>query len=139
MTNHAEKEYRFLDEKGEHRHELGGKPLLGTSSVVGVLAKPLTWWASGMVCGIFGWLNPKNNPVEALKSRAGEVLEQIKGLDTESYLFLLEKAYKAHNEKKEISAEEGTNMHSLLEDYVKKMITDQGGKPMLMNDANGKD
>lgn len=127
--------YKFIDEGKQHLHMLDEKPLLGTSTVCNVLAKPLTWWASGMAVSVFGWLNPKNNPVEALKSRASEVLEQIKGLDVEGYLELLKKAYGAHNEKKEISAEEGIDMHSLLEKYVRDCIDTNNGSP-LAHDPN---
>ena len=38
--------YRFHNENDKHLHTLNGKPLLGTSTVVGVLAKPLTWRVS---------------------------------------------------------------------------------------------
>lgn len=34
--------YRFLNERGEHLHTLGGEPLYGVSSVMSVIAKPLT-------------------------------------------------------------------------------------------------
>jgi len=128
--------YRFIDEGKKHLHTLDGKPLLGTSTVVGVLAKPLTWWASGMAVSLFGWLNPKLHPPESVKSRAREVFEQIRELDLDGYISLLKKAYGAHAEKMDISAEAGTDMHSLLEDYVKKMISDQDGVPRLMNDDN---
>lgn len=125
--------YKFIDEGKQHLHTLNGKPLLGTSSVVGVINKPLAFWASGMACGVFGRLDPKKNTPEDCFNRAGEVLEQIKGLDTESYQSLLEKAYKAHNEKKEISAEEGTDMHAELEKYVKDCIQTNNGVPIVLN------
>lgn len=129
--------YRFLDEKKAHLHQInvGGewKPLLGTSTITGVINKPLTWWASGMAVSLLGWKNPKNTPLEARISHAGEVLEQIKGLDTESYETLLQRAYRAHNEKKESSAEEGTDMHALLEAYVKECIETNEGKPIVLN------
>ena len=39
-------EYKYIDEGKEHLHTYLGKPLLGTSTVVGVLSKNLTWWAA---------------------------------------------------------------------------------------------
>lgn len=128
--------YKYTDEGKAHLHTLNDKPLLGTSSVVGVLAKPLTWWASGMACGVFGWLNPRFNSLEDIKNKATEVLDQIKSFDVESYLALLKKAYGAHNEKKELSAEAGTDMHSLLEAYVKKCIETNKGVPIFENNLD---
>lgn len=124
--------YLYIDEKGEHLHTLRGKPLIGTSSVVKT-AYPFSnlYWASGMACSIFGWLNPKYNSSESVKTKANEVLEQIKGLDVETYLSLLDKAYKAHAEKRDLAAEAGTDLHSLLEDYVKECISTNEGKPLL--------
>lgn len=122
-----EKKYKFDDKN--HIHSFEGKPLMGTSTVCGVIAKPLTWWASGMAVGILGWTKTQN-PAEARKARAAEVLEQVKLLDPENYLSLLDKAYRAHNEKKELSAEEGTDMHALLEVYVKECIVNNKGVPM---------
>lgn len=121
-----------------HAHTVDGKPLLGTSTVVGVIAKPLTWWASGMACSVFGWLDPKKNGPESVYKRAGEVLEQIKQLDTTSYLSLLKKAYGAHNEKKETSAVEGTDMHSLLEAYVKECVERNEGRPLAIGEVSEK-
>lgn len=125
--------YRFIDEGKKHLHTLDGKPLLGTSTVVGVLAKPLTWWASGMAVSLFGWLNPKLHPPESVKSRAREVFEQIKELDLDGYISLLKKAYGAHAEKMDISAEAGTDMHSLLEDYVNLCLDTNSGRPVVLN------
>ena len=124
--------YKYIDEKGEHLHTLDSKPLIGTSSVVKT-AYPFSnlYWASGMACSLFGWLNPRYNTPESVKIKANEVLEQIKGMDAESYLSLLEKAYKAHAEKRDLAAEAGTDLHSLLEDYVKECISTNESKPLL--------
>ena len=51
-------------ESENHLHKLDGVALTGTSSVIDVLAKPLTWWASGLACAEFGWLNPKKHSEE---------------------------------------------------------------------------
>ena len=115
MTN-----YKYTDEKGEHLHTFDDRPLIGTSSVVKT-AFPFSnlYWASGMACSIFGWLNPRYNTHGSVQTKASEVLDQIKGMDAESYLSLLEKAYKAHAEKRDLAAESGKDLHSELEDYVK--------------------
>ena len=43
----------------EHLHSLDDKPLTGTSTVCGVLYKPLTWWAAGKTLEVLGWTNSK--------------------------------------------------------------------------------
>ena len=55
MTNR----YQYLNGSGEHVHQLDGQPLIGTSRVGGILAKPLTYWASGLAVQVFGCANPK--------------------------------------------------------------------------------
>ena len=60
------KQYKFNKEK--HLHTLDGIPLTGTSSVVGVLMKPLSWWASGKAVELLGWLNPKKHTEEERKA-----------------------------------------------------------------------
>ena len=128
MTN-----YRFVDEKGEHAHLLNDRPLIGTSSVVGVLAKVLTWWASGLAVAELGWQNPKLVPQEARLEGVGVHLLAIKDMDAVQYLALLDKAYAAHSKSLKKSATKGTDMHEELEKYIKLMIADQDGKPMLLN------
>lgn len=120
--------YKF-DSK-EHIHSLDGKPLMGTTTVIGeVIAKPLTWWASGMAVGQLGWLHPKNNSKEYRLEYAGKALDWIRDMDNETYLDLLDKAYKAHNEKKETSAEEGTDLHAKIKKYIKACIELNAGIP----------
>jgi len=143
--------YKFddgIDEKGKqkHIHLLDGKPLKGNTTVLKELAKTLTYWASGLAMAEFGWvkeLRPWDKPkptkemVEANKlerlAKAGEALEMVKTLTVEEYLSKLDKGYKAHAVKLDKSADEGTDMHALLENYCKLMISDQDGVPMLMN------
>jgi hypothetical protein len=118
--------YKYLDSKGEHRHEFDGKPLLGTSSVIGVLMKVLTWWASGQAVGKLGWVSAKENTPEARNSSATKSLEEIKGMTPEAYLKLLDEAYKAHSVKLKTSATAGTDLHQLLESYVKMCMEEEG-------------
>ena len=47
--------YQFNEK--EHIHTLDDKPLMGTSTVVGIIAKPLTYWASGLAVGKLGCEN----------------------------------------------------------------------------------
>ena len=109
--------YKFDKEK--HLHTLDGKPLTGTSSVTEVLAKPLTWWASGLACEKLGWLNPKKAKQEERLKNVGSFLEIIKGMTNEDYLNLLDKAYRAHKDSLDKSADKGTDLHAELEKFVK--------------------
>lgn len=121
--------YRFIDEKGEHLHTLDGKPLMGTTTVTGVLAKPLTWWASGLAVGSLGWVKKldtrqSSKDEVAMNARirlesSKHALETLKTLSPEEYLKKLDDAYRAHSVKLSSSAQAGTDMHELLENYVK--------------------
>lgn len=110
---------RYTFDNKNHVHTLDGKALTGTSSIGNVLAKPLTWWASGLAVGKLGWLNPKTNTPEAVKTALQEGFDKVKALSLESYGKLLGEAYKAHSVKLKDSAKTGTDLHAELEDYVK--------------------
>ena len=135
--------YRFKNEKGEHCHELDGKPLIGTSTVVGVLQKPLTWWAAGLAVQQLGWVKKldtrkatRSECEENEKERMRKAIDQLdtyKKMFAPDYIKLLDKAYRAHADSLTKSADKGTDMHAELENYVKLMISDQDGIPHKMN------
>jgi hypothetical protein len=123
--------YTYHDSKGEHLHEIDGRPLIGTSTVVGVLSKPLTWWASGLAVTELGWVKeltayskpkPTKEEIEANKQQrlesAGVHLLELKAMEPESFVKLLDKAYKAHSVKLDKAADKVTDMHEELEQYV---------------------
>ncbi len=120
--------YKYIDEKKEHLHTLGGKPLIGCSTAVGIISKPLTYWASGMAVTTLGWTATKADPDMRLEV-ATVALDAIKGLDGEGWLKRLDLAYKAHATKLKDSAATGTDMHAELEHYVKTCISDFEGVP----------
>jgi len=126
-------EYKFNNV--EHVHLLGDKPLCGTSTVVGILSKPLTWWASGLAVEKFGWINKGNakkgwTPKSKRLSSAQQGLNKIKSItDVEDYLSLLDEAYAAHSKKLDSSATAGTDMHAELERYVLSKMTGQPSMP----------
>ena len=130
--------YKYIDENKEHMHTLDGKPLFGTSSVTKIIAKPLMWWASGMAVKELGWTPIKNwiqgkpfsTPKEDRLKNAEEYLAEIAVMDTDEYLALLDRAYKAHDEKKKDAAVGGTDRHALLETWVKYCITENNGVPV---------
>src|ERR1700691_4018829 len=120
--------YRFINEKREHLHTLDGKPLVGTSTVTKVIAKPLTWWASGLAVGQLGWvkkLDPRDATAEEIEansklrmSMAIDQLDAYKTMFAPDYIKLLDKAYRAHADSLDKSADKGTDMHAELEGYV---------------------
>ena len=108
--------------------------LIGTSSMSSVLNKPLTWWSSGLACAKFGWINKKdeNGKFRDIKERidtAWKQWEKIVKMDAEQWLDLLDDAYKAHSVKLSSSAEAGTDMHAVMEEYVKYCIEKNNGLP----------
>ena len=116
-----------------HIHLIDKKPAMGTSSVVGIISKPLTWWAAGKAVEIFGWKNPKKHSPEECTETAQNALETIKTLEVGEYVQLLKKAYYAHSEAKDIAAEGGTDLHSLLESYVMDCLENNDGIPLAHN------
>jgi hypothetical protein len=131
--------YRFINEKGEHLHELDGKPLIGTSTVVGVMAKPLTWWVADLAVKELGWVKKadprkvtRSEVEENEKERMGAAIDQLdayKMMFAPDYIKLLDKAYRAHADSLTKSADKGTDMHGELEAYVKVCINENSGKP----------
>ncbi|HEV3219568.1 MAG TPA: hypothetical protein VGZ48_07335 [Candidatus Acidoferrales bacterium] len=139
---------RYKFDEDQHLHSLDGKPLIGTSTVVGVVAKPLTWWASGLAVSELGWikalkLNDKPKPtteqIEANKitrlEHAIAAQEKIGLMEPEEYLALLDSAYRAHADTLTKSADKGTDMHAELEEYVKFTLTEHRGEPILLWDG----
>ena len=98
-----------------------------------------------MAVGTLGWINPKRGENgEYLKDKgklkdrmndciikAGAKLAEIKTMTNDDYFNLLATAYKAHNERKESRAEEGTSLHDSAEEWIKSQIT---AIPMLLPD-----
>jgi len=120
--------YKF-DEKN-HIHTLDDKPLTGTSSIGNVLAKGgLVWWASGKACEVMGWVYPniKENgkiigkvPVEDRLKVSESIHLAITNDTPEEYLARLDIAYKAHATHLKDSAKKGTDLHAILERFVKE-------------------
>lgn len=130
--------YHFDEVK--HVHWLNDKPLIGTTTALKIIAKPLTWWASGLACSEFGWMNTKGVTKEEradlekqASKRAFDRLTEIKSMSHVDYRLLLDKAYRAHSESLKKSADTGTDMHSELEKYIKSQITQQS-EPVI-NDS----
>lgn len=126
--------YKFLDANGQHLHTLDGKPLVGTSTAVGVLAKPLTWWAAGLAVGELGWTpirggDKKFVPKDIRIAAAHAKHLEIKDMSDTEYLALLDKGYYAHSKKLDSSAKQGTDMHAELERFVQQVMLENDGVP----------
>jgi len=125
--------YQFNEEG--HMHTLDEKPLIGTSTVVGIISKPLSYWASGMAVGTLGWTATKSDPQMRLEV-AQIALETIKTLNPKEWLKRLDLAYKAHATRLKDSATAGTDLHASLEDWVKACIDYYSGVPTLTSEED---
>lgn len=133
--------YKF--DEVNHIHTLDGKPLVGTSSMASVLAKPLTYWAAGLAVTKFGWINKGNTkigwtPKETRLKVASLRKSEVSQLTDEEYLKLLDDAYCAHATKLKTSAADGTDMHAIMEQYVLLCIEKYEGKPVVVDTDNPK-
>lgn len=126
--------YKYIDESGQHLHTFDGRPLIGTSSVADVLAKPLTWWASGLAVKEFGVVNPKVlTLIKNKKASQAELADHVAGVSTkfeiikkmslDDFLVLVDRAYRAHATTLKDKASEGTDLHASLEEFVKNEMT----------------
>lgn len=101
------KEYRFNEKV--HLHELlvddEWKALTGCTTILGILAKPaLIQWSANMA-------------VDFIK-------DNFKGELTEE---LLKEAKTAHRKKKEEAGQKGTDVHTMIEDWIALAIKSNGG------------
>ena len=126
------KNYQF--DSAHHIHLLDGKPLIGTTTALYILDKPgLVWWGSSLACAEFGWVNPKKASVKEFEEASKNKLAEIKQMDNEQYLRLLNTAYRAHSVKKTESAEKGISLHEQIENYIKCKVS--GTEPLLIDDS----
>lgn len=132
--------YRYYDTlEIPHAHFFNGVALMGGSTVVGVLDKPLAWWASGCAVGRMGWIYAKKKVNGKLdfhsqstrEEAAKIVLDRLQGMTPKAYVSLLDDAYRAHSEVKDKAAEKGTVRHRLLEEYIKPCLELHEGKPTV--------
>ena len=119
---------KYLFNEQEHLHTLDGKSLTGASSIGKVLFKPLTYWASGLACAKFGWINPKYNSAEDCAVAMDEGFEKVKKLERDEYAKLVSDAYVAHATSLKESAGKGKELHDILERFCKAEMKRQNGK-----------
>ena len=134
--------YKYIDEKGQHLHTLGGKPLVGTTTAVKeVLKPPLAWYGAGKAVEVFGVKDAKvltkikngtatKEEVETLTTGLVDAHRALKDLDLENYQALIDKAYRNHAEYSDIKKGEGSELHEELENYIKGCIENGNGVPL---------
>lgn len=106
----------FAFDKKNHVYTLDGRPLTGTTTVLGVIAKPqLISWAAKMV-------------VEYIRANAKK-----QGRDYLVEPLLLTASQNAHTQKKDDAAKHGTDAHATLEAWIKYCIKYCGGVPTAVD------
>ena len=113
---------QYIFDEPRHIHLLNGHPMIGTTTALSVIEKPFTWWASGMACSEFGWSNAKKVKTDERIEKAQAKLDEIKAMSIGQYVSLLDKAYSAHNSSKKVAADSGIDLHSMVEDFIKKRM-----------------
>jgi len=113
-----------------HIHLLDEKPLCGTTTVLGIVSKPLTWWSAGLavkeISGIedtkvFTKIKNKKatkEEVKDVKEKCEKSLENIRKIDIDTFIKLMDSAYRAHSVKLDDSAGEGVDLHAMCERFV---------------------
>jgi hypothetical protein len=127
-------QYRYLDSAGEHLHEINvdgsWRPLIGTSRVGSVIAKPLTWWASGLAVQTFGCPNPKvltriknkkasQDEITAHHEAMRVAFAKIQDMTLGEFSTLIDTAYRAHAINNRESKKAGTDLHAECEKFVR--------------------
>src|SRR4051812_25574504 len=109
----------FVFDEKEHAYFLNGKPMLGCTSVLGVIAKPaLIQWAA-------------NEAVKYAKAKGRECTTAGGPQMWEITDIALEEARTAHRRKKEEAADKGTDLHAIVEAWVKQCIDSALGAPSV--------
>lgn len=111
--NFAENHYYFADAKGE-------KEYTGITTILRVMAKPaLIQWAA-------------NEAVKYIKENLSYKRMKLlrKGYSIVKNT-VLDEASKAHTKKKEAAGAHGTDMHALVEGYIKECISNNAGIPLM--------
>lgn len=129
--------FRFKSKGHKHEIFIDGewKSVLGCSTIAGMFDDGgwRTWWASGKALEQLGWMKSLDRDEEATEAeklhrnierrlRANDALMELSKFTMEEYLSLLDKAYKAHSTESKDTASKGTDLHGILEEYIKAKI-----------------
>lgn len=129
----------FYFEPVKHKYYLDGKLMTGTTTCLGVLAKPaLIQWAANLGTAAAYQLSATLEParlqalvaaIEAAEKKFGKINAQAcYAIEAEFPEF--KEARLAHNKKKEAAGQHGTDTHLLVETYVNKCLDTNEGKPL---------
>jgi len=123
--------YKYFDEKGAHLHTFNEQPLYGTSTVVQIISKPLTWWAAELAAVECLEAGEKIPTIRAEYEEAAKQTDKKAAIDALMKKYPIFKTARfAHFTKKNKAADTGTDMHEELEKYVKMYIRTNQGMPM---------
>lgn len=127
--------YRFNADQHLHELYVNGEwqPLVGTSSAMSVVAKPLTWWSSGLAVQAFGCPDAKlltkikngkatEKETEQLGYAAAKWLDDNHFMQSRELIALWDKAYRAHATTLKEKAVEGVDLHAELERFIRDQI-----------------
>lgn len=105
----------FKFDARKHCYTLDGKPLNGVTTVLGVINKPaLVGWAARMTAD---WIRGNCDwEQDAPDNRTYRVNE-----------LELQEASKFHSKRKTDAGSKGTDVHALVEDYIKRCIDEKNG------------
>ena len=129
---------RYNFNKTDHVHSLDEKELMGCSTIVGIINKPLQWWVAEQTLLPFGWqkYNKKVKgkyqivPDKVRLPGVQQMQAVVSEMKPKVFLEFLDSCYKNHNVKKDKAAEKGTDLHSKLEVWVKLCMDHFEGKPI---------
>jgi hypothetical protein len=122
---------KYCFDKSLHIHLLDDKPLMGTSTALEVLSKPLTWWASGKALELLGWTPTKTDKFIRMEI-ASKAFDEVRACTDVEYLKLLDKAYRNHKDSLKKSADKGTDLHAEIERFIKGKMS--GNVPIDLNE-----
>lgn len=105
----------FHFDKKEHVYTLNGKPMMGCTSVLSVIAKP----------ALIGWA--ADCAVDLIEAEVTDAQRRPHGFADIKWPQLFKAARVAHRRKKEAAGEAGTDLHALIEEYVRHCIATNHG------------
>src|SRR3990167_10591638 len=116
----------FFFDEAKHYYYLDGKRMTGVTTILGTINKPIfVGWAARMACDYI-----RKNVAYAIPAEDGGYWA-IKPST-------VEEAQKAHAQKRDSAADDGTALHSLVEGYIKDCIA-QGGDARAASKEDNED
>lgn len=121
-----EDKYEFHEKLGrsKHVHTLNGQPMFGTTTVLGIIAKPqLVQWAANLSAaaafkiGTIPGLSELLDTFEKIDYEATQVIDKL--------FPMFKKARLAHREKAEKAADWGKIVHKAIQDWIASGIIPQ--------------